>query len=80
MVTQLEAPVPGAGSWVGPAWLWLGGTMLVGGHEGGGGGRPELVWSIAHGPWSWSIITYRPLYFTPIACCIELPIELPCIS
>ena len=49
--------------------------------EGVGGARPELVWSIAHGPWSWSIITYRPLYFTPIACnsCIELPIELPII-
>jgi hypothetical protein len=38
MVTQLEATVPGAGSWAGPAWLWLGGTMLVGGQGGGGGG------------------------------------------
>ena len=68
MVTLLEAPVPGAGSWAGPAWLWLGGTMVVCGQGGGGGGaRPELVWSIAHGPWSCSIITYRPLYFTSIA-------------
>ena len=55
-VSQLDAPSPAAGSWAGPAWLWLGGTMLVGGGgEGGGQGPgPDLVWSIAHGTWSWS--------------------------
>jgi hypothetical protein len=51
MVTQLEAPVPGAGSWAGPAWLWLGGTMLVGGH-GGGGGRGQAGTGLVHSTWS----------------------------
>ena len=41
-VSQLEAPSPAAGSWAGPAWFWLVGTMVVGG--GGEGQGPDRTW------------------------------------
>jgi hypothetical protein len=49
--SPLEAPSPAAGSWAGPAWLWLGGTMLVGGGGEGGGAGARPGPGLVHSTW-----------------------------
>jgi hypothetical protein len=69
LLRQQLGPGPGRlGFGLGEPCWWVG----VGKGGGGQGPGPDLVWSIAHGTWSWSIIIYRPFYFTPIVYCIEL--------